>query len=69
MSLNKFDSLSKKEIEALANKAMEDSKTQLESEIDALKTEKEQLLEQVAYLKLILEKKDEIKLLLDKLND
>lgn len=67
--LNKFDSLSKKEIEVLANKAMEDSKTQLELEIKTLQADKDKLLEQIEILKQIVEKKDEIKLLLDKLND
>ena len=67
--LNKFDSLSKKEIEKMVNDAQEATKTQLESEIDALKVNKEKLLVQISILKQIEEKKEELKLLLTKLND
>lgn len=67
--LNQFDKLSKQEIEKLVLESKADSKTQLESEIENLKVEKEKLLQQISILKQIEEKKEELKLLLTKLND
>lgn len=67
--LNEFDNLSKEQIEELVIEAQEVLKTRLELEIETLKEEKVKLLEQVAILKQIVDKKDEIKLLLDKLKD
>jgi hypothetical protein len=67
--LNKFESLSRKEIEELVIESQKVSKTQLESEIEVLKEEKVKLLEQISILKEIEEKKEEIKILLTKLND
>ena len=67
--LNKYENQSTKEIEELIIKAQDDSKTQLESEIEDLKVEKEKLLEQISIMKQIEEKKEELKLLLTKLND
>ena len=67
--LNKFESLSRKEIEILVMKLQEDSKTQLELEIETLKEEKEKLQEKVAILKQIEKNREELKGLLTKLND
>jgi tRNA U54 and U55 pseudouridine synthase Pus10 len=67
--LNKFEGLSRKEIEVLVLESQEVSKTQLELEVEHLKEEKEKLLKKVAILKEIEEKKEELKLLLTKLND
>lgn len=67
--LNKYDNLSRQEIEKLVIELQDDSKTQLESEIEDLKVEKEKLLEQISILKQIEDKKEELKLLLIKLND
>ena len=59
--LNKFDGLTKKEIELLVVEAQEVSKTQLELEIIALQDEKDKLQEQVAILMRLEEKREEIK--------
>lgn len=67
--LNQYENLSKQDIEKLVIELQEDSKTQLESEIEDLKIEKEKLLEQISIMKQIDEKKEELKLLLTKLND
>lgn len=67
--LNKFESLSRKEIEILVIELQEDSKTQLELEIETLKEEKEKLQEKVAILKQIEKNREELKGLLTKLND
>ena len=66
--LNKFDGLTKKEIDLLVGEAQEASKTQLELEIIALQDEKDKLQEQVAIFKQIEDKREEIKILLDKLS-
>ena len=66
--LNKFDGLTKKEIEKLVVEAQEVSKTQLELEIIALQDEKDKLQEQILIFKQIEDKREEIKILLDKLS-
>lgn len=65
--LNKFDGLTKKEIELLVVAAQEVSKTQLELEIIALQEEKDKLQQQVAILISLEEKREEIKLLFNDL--
>lgn len=67
--LNKFDNLSKEQIEELVIEAQEVSKTQLALEIEALMEEKEKLQEQVAILQQIEEKKEELRQLLTKLKE
>lgn len=67
--LNKYENLSIEQIEELVIEAQSDSKTKLQEEIETLQEEKKKLLEQIAILKQIEEKKDELKLLLSKLND
>lgn len=66
--LNKFDSLSKKEIEALTVESQEKEKTELEIVIQELKAEKATLEEQIKIYKAIQTKKEEIKALLEKLS-
>lgn len=66
--LNKFESLTRKEIEELVIESQKVSKTQLELEIESLQEQKEKLLEKIATLRQIEEKKEEIRQLLIKLN-
>ncbi|GAA4059657.1 hypothetical protein [Flavobacterium chungnamense] len=66
--LNKFDSLSKKEIEALIVESQEKEKNELEIAIEELKAEKSTLEEQIKIYKAIQTKKEEIKALLEKLS-
>lgn len=67
--LNKFDGLSKKEVQELVKESQEKTKTQLELKIAALVEEKKKLMEQLTIFKQIEKKKEEIKQLLDKLEE
>jgi hypothetical protein len=65
--LNKFDGLTKNEIEKLVVEAQEVSKTQLELEIIALQEEKDKLQEKIAILMRLDEKREEVKSLINDL--
>lgn len=67
--LHKFNNISKKELELLVQKAQQDEKSALEITIEALRAEKAKLEEQIQIYKLIQTKKEELKVLLDKLNE
>ena len=67
--LNKYKKISKSELEVLLIESQEKEKTELEKAIEELKAEKENLQEQILIYKEIQAKKDEIKELLEKLND
>lgn len=67
--LNKYNSMNQSELESLAVESQEKEKTELEKAIEELKAEKENLQEQILIYKEIQAKKDEIKELLEKLND
>ena len=66
--LNKYNSMSQSQLEALSVESHEKEKTDLEISIEELKTEKANLEEQIKIYKEILTKKTEIKELLSKLN-
>ena len=66
--LNKYNSISKSDLEELLKESQEKQKTALEINIEELKTEKANLEEQIKIYKEIQIKKDEIKELLSKLD-
>lgn len=67
--LNKYNTISKSELEVLLLESQEKEKTALEINIEELKAQKANLENQIKIYKEIQTKKDEIKVLLDKLND
>ncbi len=67
--LNKYNSMSQSQLEALSFESQEKEKTVVEINIEELKAEKANLEDQIKIYKEIQTKKDEIKVLLDKLND
>lgn len=67
--LNKYEKIPRHEFYNRVNQSKNVLKTQLELEIESLQVDKCKLLEQIEILKQIVEKNDEIKVLLDKLND
>ncbi|WP_291127532.1 hypothetical protein [Flavobacterium sp. UBA7682] len=67
--LNKFNAISKSELELLLQESQEKEKTALEIIIEELKKEKEKLEEQIKIYKAIQTKKEEIKSLLNKLEE
>lgn len=67
--LNKYNAMSQIQLEALTVESQEKEKTELEISIEELKAEKANLENQIKIYKEIQTKKDEIKVLLNKLND
>ncbi len=67
--LNKFNNISKVELNKLLEDAQNETKSKLEQQIEDLKTEKEDLAEKIAIYRQIQTKKDEIKELLSKLEE
>ena len=67
--LNKYKNISESELEVLLQESQEKEKTNLEIAIEELKTEKANLENQIKIYKEIQTKKEEIKALLDKLNE
>ena len=67
--LNKYKNISESELEVLLQESQEKEKTNLQIAIEELKTEKANLENQIKIYKEIQTKKEEIKALLDKLNE
>ena len=67
--MNKYNSISKEELNNLVNNAMEDTKTELEKEIEELDNKKKELTKYVQKLKAIKKKKKELDELLNNINE